>query len=76
MLYTRLWRWLNRGSGNGCHWRGRHHRPVWQLPLVLRLLPLEDRTLPSAFTVTNLADAGPGSLRQAILDANAHPGLA
>src|SRR5580704_19266869 len=28
----------------------------------------------SAFTVTNLADSGPGSLRQAILDANARPG--
>jgi hypothetical protein len=32
---------------------------------------LEDRTVPS--TVTNLADAGPGSLRQAIADANADP---
>ncbi|MFN8634902.1 MAG: Calx-beta domain-containing protein [Chloroflexota bacterium] len=28
---------------------------------------------PSAFTVTNVDDSGPGSLRQAILDANAHP---
>src|SRR5581483_5295016 len=32
------------------------------------------RWLPSTFTVTNTADSGPGSLRQAILDANAHPG--
>src|SRR5262249_17766717 len=31
---------------------------------------LEDRTVPSTFTVGNLADSGPGSLRQAILDAN------
>jgi hypothetical protein len=31
--------------------------------------------LASTFTVTNTADSGPGSLRQAILDANASPGL-
>ncbi len=35
---------------------------------------LEDRTVPSTFTVRTLADGGPGSLRQAVLDANAHPG--
>jgi hypothetical protein len=29
---------------------------------------------PSTFTVKNLHDSGPGSLRQAVLDANAHPG--
>src|SRR5262249_13946800 len=31
---------------------------------------LEDRTVPSTFTVLNLADSGAGSLRQAVLDAN------
>jgi titin len=31
---------------------------------------LEDRALPSTFTVTNIADNGAGSLRQAILSAN------
>ncbi len=40
----------------------------------LRVEPLEDRTVPSTFTVANLADSGPDSLRQAILDANANPG--
>ena len=40
----------------------------------LRVERLEDRTVPSTFTVGNLADSGPGSLRQAILDANANPG--
>jgi hypothetical protein len=40
----------------------------------LRLDALDDRALPSTFTVGNLADAGPGSLRQAVLDANARPG--
>src|SRR5262249_17608199 len=35
---------------------------------------LEDRQLPSTYLVTNTNDAGDGSLRQAILDANANPG--
>jgi hypothetical protein len=35
---------------------------------------LEDRTLPSTFTVTNLLDSGPGSLRAAVAAANANPG--
>src|SRR5262245_61519176 len=39
-----------------------------------RLVALEDRSVPSTFTVENLADGGPGSLRQAVLDANANPG--
>jgi hypothetical protein len=34
---------------------------------------LEDRTVPSTFTVSNVSDSGPGSLRQAILDANSSP---
>src|SRR5262245_60576874 len=35
---------------------------------------LEDRTVPATFTVTTTADSGDGSLRQAILDANAQAG--
>jgi hypothetical protein len=35
---------------------------------------LEGRTLFAVFTVTSTADAGPGSLRQVILDVNASPG--
>jgi len=35
---------------------------------------LETRDTPTVFTVTNTFDAGPGSLRQAVLDANAGPG--
>ena len=34
----------------------------------------EDRLAPATFTVTNTSDAGAGSLRQAILDANANLG--
>ena len=45
----------------------RHFRPA------TRAEPLEPRLLLSDFTVTTTGDAGPGSLRQAILDANATP---
>src|SRR5262245_39353163 len=36
-----------------------------------RLEALEDRFAPAVIPVTNTLDSGPGSLRQAILDANA-----
>src|SRR5262245_48334005 len=39
-----------------------------------RLEIMEDRTLLSTFLVTTIADSGPGSLRQAILDSNAATG--
>ena len=35
---------------------------------------LEDRSTPSTFSIGNLADSGTGSLRQAVVDANANPG--
>ena len=35
---------------------------------------LEERTVPSTFTVLTLADGGDGSLRAAILSAEASPG--
>src|SRR5262249_50695809 len=34
-----------------------------------------DRTVPSTFTVTNLTDHDPGSLRAAVMAANANPGV-
>jgi hypothetical protein len=36
---------------------------------------LDDRCLPSTFTVTNLLDSGAGSLRAAVASANANPGV-
>src|SRR5262245_40609041 len=51
--------------------RGARGRPG---PLCLALEQLEGRTVPSTFRVVNLADSGAGSLRQAVLDANAKPG--
>ena len=42
------------------------HRPRFDL--------LEERTLLSSFVVSNTGDSGPGSLRQAILDANSQGG--
>src|SRR4051812_47730299 len=42
--------------------------------LVSSLEPLESRIAPAIITVGTLDDAGTGSLRQAVLDANAHAG--
>jgi hypothetical protein len=41
----------------------------------LMLEALEDRLVPNGYTVSNLADSGSGSLRQAILSANAQGGI-
>jgi hypothetical protein len=49
-----------------------HRRSRRSVRLVLEAL--EDRCLPSTFLVTSIGDAGAGSLRQAIVDANATPG--
>ncbi|MFM8890193.1 MAG: hypothetical protein ACKOTB_00990, partial [Planctomycetia bacterium] len=49
--------------------RGRQPRPR-----AVGLEMLEDRRLLVTYSVINLSDAGPGSLRRAVLDANANPG--
>jgi hypothetical protein len=49
-------------------------RPFLLLPSRPRLEEFEPRMLPTTFTVTTAADSGAGSLRQAILDANAAGG--
>lgn len=59
------------------HWFGLapHRIPIDRLfALRAQLESLEDRTTPALFTVTTIADSGLGSLRQAILDANAASG--
>src|SRR5437762_2210933 len=61
---------FGQAAGNGR--RATRYRPAPRCRLHLEAL--EDRTLPSTFTVLNLADSGAGSLRQAVLDANANPG--
>ena len=54
------------------------HRSLPPLPSLFLLIALAIFSFPAAqaatFTVTNLDDNGPGSLRQAVIDANADPG--
>src|SRR5262249_25417647 len=50
--------------------RARKPRPTARLGVEA----LDDRCLPSTFTVTNLLDSGDGSLRAAVAAANANPG--
>jgi trimeric autotransporter adhesin len=66
-LRQRMIRMTRRLAGGPTVRRGR-------LPCKPRLEALEDRWLPSTIVVTNVNDAGAGSLRQAILDSNANPG--
>jgi hypothetical protein len=52
----------------------RRHKPAARRSFIPQLDALEQRSLLSTFTVTNLLAGGTGSLRQAILSANATPG--
>src|SRR5438105_10394554 len=70
-LYRRAYGWLD----------SKETRSVFQ-PIAaksrgrsrLALFDLEDRVVPTTYLVTNVNDAGAGSLRQAVVDANANPG--
>jgi hypothetical protein len=70
MLFPLSWRrWVQ------AHRPATRRKPTARrLAFVPCLQALEDRALPSTFTVLNLLDSGPGSLRQAVLDADAQPG--
>jgi len=52
----------------------KHILPTKRSAFKLSFEALEDRTVPSTFSVLNLDNGGAGSLRQALLDANANPG--
>src|SRR5262245_51231687 len=66
-----LHRWLQElGSSRPRGARRKVRRPSYRPRCEL----LEDRSLPSTLTVINTNDSGAGSLRQAILDANAAAG--
>src|SRR4051812_4807390 len=58
---------LSLGRASGRH-AVRNRRP--RRGFVPQLLSLEDRTVPATFTVSTLADAGAGSLRDAVQKAN------
>src|SRR4051812_10120402 len=65
----------SRGNARPTYRRARGAaRPTQQRVTRAALEALEPRRLFAAFAVTTTADGGPGSLRQAILDANAAAG--
>src|SRR5262249_1581047 len=61
---------LGVGTMSNSHRPARPHSPSPRL----RLEPLEDRSVPAALLVTDPGDSGPGTLRQAITDANTATG--
>src|SRR5947209_12432374 len=77
MLFANLFRRARQGprpTGRTPHAGPRRKPSLPRREFVPRLEGLEDRSLPSTFTVMNLHDSGAGSLRQAVLSADAHPG--
>src|SRR4051794_41911936 len=70
--YSPFGRWLAWYRFRQWDGRGRAVKP--RSGFTPRLTRLEDRTVPSAFTVLNLNDGGAGSLRAALAAADAHTG--
>src|SRR5262245_15297541 len=69
MSFSRWSRWLRKLTSRRARRAG---RATCRSPLGFEVL--EDRLAPATFTVINTLDSGAGSLRQAILGANAAPG--
>jgi hypothetical protein len=75
-MFTSLRSWIN-WIGNDDRWaktRRMIHRTVGAQQRTMRFERLEERSLLSTFDVLNLADSGGGSLRAAVLAAEANPG--
>src|SRR5688572_26206575 len=70
-MFQYLWNALHGRQPHRSRWSARQDRGQRSR---LALEPLEERNLLAVFPVTVTADAGAGSLRQAILDANATGG--
>ena len=70
--WFRFLQWFSHYNRTGQARRALRAAP--QRRFVPRLELMEDRTLLTTYTVHNPQDSGAGSLRQAVLDANAHAG--
>src|SRR5215471_18454892 len=72
------WRWLMSVFRSVSKWLRGRGRPAAAVRKPARarlgLESLDARLVPAVFRVTTLADSGPGSLRAAVTQANAHPG--
>src|SRR5438105_443291 len=73
MFHIAWSRWLR---GLRTRFSGNSGRRKTARPMRLQCEALEDRSMPSTFTVLNTLDSGAGSLRQAILASNASVGIA
>ena len=75
MSFTRWLRTLRSALAPSRMERKHRRQPSLRVTTYRPLLEvLEDRCLPSTFTVLNLLDSGPDSLRAAVVAANANPG--
>ena len=68
LLKNELRQWLSSALNNSSHSRNRRRGNRMSVE------SLESRTLLTTYSVLNLNDAGGGSLRQAVIDANANAG--